>query len=166
MLSFVEHNGEMIKSEPLHVKANEIEVKSREPEDFKYSTRKSKLARSRTSAKSMRRDLDNRRESFRLVPATAMNKSLDSEVWPQQEPSPGRTVFTRKGSLDAGMGVTGDQLHHLMQFQAGHEIMPDVDITGSTSEEQEESQKTLSSKEGKRLAEEFAAHSRQNSQYK
>ena len=164
MLSFVEHNGEMIKSEPLHGKANENEIITREPEDFKDSTRKSKLARSRTSAKSMKKDWDNRRESYRSVPTTPMDKSLDSVVWPQQEPRLSRTVFTRKGSLDAEIGVTEEQLHHLMQIQAGHEIMLGADIP--ISEEQEESQKTLSSKEGKRLAEEFAAHSRQNNQYK
>jgi hypothetical protein len=154
----------MIKSNPLHMKYPQGEVAMREGDegqDAPDGPRKSqvRLSRSRTNAQSF---LGKNKKKFNI---SSMEQLPVSVTAPTTPISTSTENILRKKSLNTTIKFGPDELQRLsnifttsseradsMQDSIGEEMEQEAEM------EVDESQKTLTSKEGKRLAEEWARH--------
>ena len=172
--SIVEHDGERFKSESLHKKLPEDPLMREDLDVGKRQRSSARISRSKTNASSVVRKrvkpmafASQLQLNSNSVPATPVGVSVEDFFSGRISSS-----YVRHGSLDEDHHLMPDELHQqlasaLVERPADGDNKETEEATsGSITSIEEENEMTLTSKEGKMLAEEFAAYnnSRHNSE--
>jgi len=166
--SIVEYEGEVIKSEPLHMKSIKEEVNFRDLDTMERMERQStiKLSRSNTGVQNSRKSQRLKLRMMNKVEPIPKAKCMSTPTTPVRVSTENLVKNFRKGSMGTEeLAISPDQLE-LLNLLSKEVISANshyADSISSIEEEVEENQRTLTSAEGKMLAREWMAQSRAGS---